>query len=78
MEIATINITLDNDFLNQIDIVASKLSQTRTELISNSIKFYIAQKQRLEELYLYGENIASKNSIKEEDIIEEIKNYRKK
>jgi hypothetical protein len=38
---------------------------------------FINRKQRLQELYKYGENIASKNNFTEEDVLEEIKNYRK-
>ena len=77
MQTATINITLNSDFINQIDIIANKTSQTRNEIIYNSIKFYIDQKQKLEELYQYGEEFAAKNNIKEEDIVNEIANYRK-
>ncbi|MCL2293835.1 MAG: hypothetical protein FWC36_03100 [Spirochaetes bacterium] len=74
---ATINLTLDNDLLKQLDYLAKEQSQTRTALINNSIKMYIFQKQRLQELYAYGESIASKSNFTEEDIIEEVKNYRK-
>jgi metal-responsive CopG/Arc/MetJ family transcriptional regulator len=77
MEAATINLTLDNDLLEKLDFFAEKQSQTRTELISNSIKMYISQKQKLQELYIYGEKIASKGNFTEKDIFEEIKNYRK-
>jgi metal-responsive CopG/Arc/MetJ family transcriptional regulator len=77
MAVATINITLENDLLEKLDTFAKNDSLTRTDLINNSIKMYINQKQRLKELYLYGESIASQNNFTEEDIIEEIRNYRK-
>ena len=76
MAVATINLTLENELLEKIDFFAKNQSQTRTDLINNSIKMYISQKQRLQELYLYGENIAKKGNFTEEDIIEEIKKYR--
>jgi hypothetical protein len=38
---------------------------------------YVNQKQRLQELYAYGENVAKNSNFTENDIIEEIKNYRK-
>jgi hypothetical protein len=44
----TINLTLDNDLLNNIDQIAEKESQTRNELITYSIKMYINQKQKLQ------------------------------
>jgi hypothetical protein len=52
-------------------------SRTRTDLIYNSIKMYIDRKQRLQELFAYGEHISSTNDFTEDDIMEEIKNYRK-
>jgi len=76
MAAATINLTLENDFLEKIDLIARKESQTRTDLIYNSIKIYINQKQKLQELYAYGENAAIENNFTEDDVFEEIKNYR--
>jgi metal-responsive CopG/Arc/MetJ family transcriptional regulator len=77
MTLATINLTLDKDLLDKLDYFADNQSQTRTDIISNSIRMYISQKQRLQELYAYGENKASKSNFTEDDIIDEIKNYRK-
>jgi predicted transcriptional regulator len=77
MAVATINLTFDDDFVKQIDQIADNESLTRTDLIYNSIKMFIIRKQRLQELYKYGESIASKNNFTEEDVMEEIKNYRK-
>ena len=74
---ATINLTLDSDLLKQLDYLAKEQSQTRTELINNSIKTYISQKQRLQELYAYGESIAAESNFTEEDIVEEVKNIEK-
>ena len=77
MAVATISLTLENDLLEKIDFFAQNQSQTRTDIINNSIKTYIFQKQKLQELYAYGENIASRNNFTEEDVIEEIRKYRK-
>ena len=76
MAVATINLTLENDFLEKIDLIARNESQTRTDIIYNSIKIYINQKQKLQELYTYGESVARKNAFTEEDVFKEIKNYR--
>jgi len=76
MTAATINLTLENDFLEKIDLIAKNESQTRANIIYNSIKTYINQKQKLQELYAYGESVARKNNFTEEDVFEEIKNYR--
>jgi metal-responsive CopG/Arc/MetJ family transcriptional regulator len=77
MAVATINLTLDNDILEKIDLIAKKESQSRTDLINNSIKMYVNQKEKLQELYAYGENVAKNSFFTEKDIIEEIKEYRK-
>ena len=77
MAVATINLTFDDDLIRQIDYFADNESLTRTDLIYNSVKMYINRKQRLQELYAYGESIASRNNFTEEDVMEEIKNYRK-
>ena len=72
----TINLTFENDFLEKIDFIAKNESRTRTDLIYNSIKIYVDQKQKLQELYAYGESVVAENNFIEEDILEEIKNYR--
>jgi metal-responsive CopG/Arc/MetJ family transcriptional regulator len=77
MAVATINLTFDDDFVKQIDKIAVTESLTRADLIYNSIKMYINRKQRLQELYKYGESVAAKNNFTEKDIMDEIKNYRK-
>jgi metal-responsive CopG/Arc/MetJ family transcriptional regulator len=77
MAIATINVSLDEDLLNQIDYFADNESLTRTDLIYNSLKMYINRKKRLQELYMYGESVARKNNFTEDNVMEEIKNYRK-
>ena len=77
MAVATINLSFDDDLVKQIDFIADTASITRTQLIYNSVKMYINDRQRLKELYAYGENIAKENNFTEEDVFEEIKKYRK-
>lgn len=77
MAIATINLAFDDDLVKQIDLFAETASITRTQLICNSVKMYINDRQKLQELYAYGESIAKNNDFSEEDVFEEIKKYRK-
>ena len=77
MAVATINLAFDDDLVRQIDVIANTTSITRNQLIYNSVKLYINDRQRLQELYAYGKDIAAKNNFTEEDIFEEIKKYRK-
>ena len=76
MALAMVNLEFEDDFIKQIDYFANNESLTRTDLIYNSVKMYINRKQKLQELFLYGEQIAEKKRFTEEDIIEEIKKYR--
>jgi len=77
MDSATINLTLDADLVKQIDLIATNESLTRNDLIYNSVKMYVSRKQKLQELYAYGEKVASKNIFTEKDVMEEIKKYRR-
>ena len=77
MAVATVNLAFDEDLMRQIDFFANNESLTRNDLIYNSVKMYINRKQRLQEIYTYGESIASMNNFTEDDVMEEIKNYRK-
>ena len=76
MAVATISLSLDDDLVKQIDVIANNESITRTDLIYNSLKMYINRKQKLQELFTYGEHIASEKDFTEEDVMEEIKKYR--
>ena len=77
MAVATINLSFDDDLVKQMDLIANTASITRNQLIYNSVKMYINDRQRLKELYAYGEGIAAKNNFTEEDVFNEIKEYRK-
>jgi predicted transcriptional regulator len=76
MAVASLNLAFEDDFVKQIDLIANNESITRTELIYNSVKMYINRKQKLQELFTYGESIAARNNFTEEDVMEEIKKYR--
>jgi len=77
MAVATISLSFDDDLVKQMDLIANTASITRNQLIYNSVKMYINDRQRLKELYAYGESIAAKNKFSEDDVFKEIKEYRK-
>jgi len=76
MATATINLAFEDDFVKQIDLIANNESLTRTDLIYNSVKMYINRKQKLQELYAYGESVAARNNFTEDDVMDEIRKYR--
>ena len=76
MATASINLSFDDDLIKQIDFFANSALITRNQLIYNSVKTYINDRQRLQELYAYGRNLAENNNFTEDDVFEEIKKYR--
>jgi len=77
MSVSTVNISFQEDFLVQIDRVACDESRTRSELIREAVRLYIDRKKEFEKIFKIGEQIASTLEISEEDVMKEIKEYRK-
>jgi predicted transcriptional regulator len=75
--VSTVNISFQNDFLVQIDQTANKEARTRSELISEAIRIYIERKNEWEKIFKTGEEIGATLEISENDIMNEIKEYRK-
>ncbi|GHV90095.1 hypothetical protein AGMMS50268_05980 [Spirochaetia bacterium] len=77
MAVSTVNISFQEDLLRQIDDIAQNEARTRSELIREAARLYIERKRKWESIYAYGESIAAKNNLTEEDVMKEIKQYRK-
>jgi metal-responsive CopG/Arc/MetJ family transcriptional regulator len=77
MSISKVNIPFQDDFLFQIDQIAGNESKTRSELIQNAVRLYIDRKKEVEEILSIGKQIGSTLEISENDVIDEIKEYRK-
>jgi metal-responsive CopG/Arc/MetJ family transcriptional regulator len=77
MSTSTVNIPFQDDFLFQIDQIAGNESKTRSELIQNAVRLYIDRKNEVEEILSIGKQIGSTLEISENDVINEIKEYRK-
>ena len=77
MSVSTVNISFQEDFLLQIDKVANDESRTRSELIREAVRLYIDRKKEFERIFKIGEQIGSTLEISEEDVMDEIKVYRK-
>ena len=76
MAISTVNISFQDDLLNQIDQIAQNEARTRSELIREAARLYIEKKKKWESIFTYGENLAAKYKLTEEDVNEEIKKCR--
>ena len=77
MSISTVNIPFQDDFLIQVDQIANNESRTRSELILNAVRLYINQKKEFKEIFKMGQRIGSTLEISEDDVMGEIKQYRK-
>jgi metal-responsive CopG/Arc/MetJ family transcriptional regulator len=77
MAVSTVNISFHTDLLRQIDTIAKNEARTRSELIREATRLYIERKRKWESIYAYGESIAAKNTFTEDDVMKEIKQYRK-
>ncbi|GMO19009.1 MAG: hypothetical protein Pg6A_05710 [Termitinemataceae bacterium] len=77
MAASTVNISFQDDLLNQIDQIAKNEARTRSELIREAARIYIERKKKWESIFAYGESLALKYKFTEEDVNEEIKRYRK-
>jgi metal-responsive CopG/Arc/MetJ family transcriptional regulator len=74
MATAMIKIPFQEDLLQQIDrFVERKAARSRVDLILAATEMYIQRKQNWQDLFSYGEQIASENNFSEDDVMNEIK-----
>ena len=76
MAVSTVNISFQDDLLNQIDKIAQSEARTRSELIREAARIYIERKKKWESIFSYGESLAAKYQFTEDDVNEEIQKYR--
>lgn len=75
---ATVNISFQDDLLEVIDNVAKEEARTRSELLREAARLYIERKRRWEEIFSYGRKRTFENNIKEDDVQNEIRAYRRR
>jgi metal-responsive CopG/Arc/MetJ family transcriptional regulator len=76
MAVSTVNISFQEDLLEQIDRIAQNEDRTRSELIREAARIYIERKKKWESIFSYGESLSSKYKFTEDDVNNEIKKYR--
>ena len=74
----TVNISFQDDLLSSIDQVAKNESRTRSELLREAARMYIERKGRWEMIFAHGDQQAKKNKLKEKDVMQEIRAYRRR
>jgi predicted transcriptional regulator len=78
MKTGTVNISFQKDLLKQIDDVAAEESRTRSELVREAARMYIERKRKWRDMFAFGKRQAKSLGLKEEDVMEEIRAYRRK
>ena len=73
MTTAIIEVPFQLDLLYQIDRFVKENVCTRTDIILEATKQYIARKQNWQNIFQTGERLALENNLSEEDVINEIK-----
>ena len=77
MAVSTVNISFQEELLQQIDQVAQDESRSRSELIREAARLYIEKKRRWQSIFSYGELAADSSKVSEKDVFEEIRSFRK-
>jgi len=77
MTFSTVDISFPADLLVQIDEIAGIESRTRDVLVSDAVKMYIERKDEWQKSFTIGQKIGLDLDISENDIMNEIKAYRK-
>ena len=77
MSVAIIEVPFQADLLQQIDKFVDKKVCSRTDVILEATKMYIARKQNWQKIFSLGDRLSFENSLSETDVMNEIKAYRR-
>ena len=77
MSVAIVEVPFKTDLLQQIDRFIDEKFSSRTDFILEATKMYITRKQNWQNIFSLGDSLALENNLSEEDIINEIKAYRR-
>jgi len=74
----TVSISFQSDLLKKIDKTAKKEFRSRSEFIREATRMYVEKKAKWNQIFSLGDEIQKKNTIYEDEIIDEIKTIREK
>jgi len=77
MSVAIVEVPFQEDLLQQIDCFVDKKVRSRTDIILEATKMYIARKQNWQNIFSLGDRLALENNLSEVDVVNEIKAYRR-
>jgi CopG family transcriptional regulator / antitoxin EndoAI len=74
---STVNISFQEELLDQIDKIAKEEARSRSELIREAARAYIEKKEKWRSIFSYGSAIGKKIGLTEQDVAREVKEARK-
>ena len=72
-----VNISFNKNLLLEIDKVAQAEARTRSELIREAARMYLERKKQWKNIFSFGAKHAKEKDLKESDVHQAIKAYRK-
>jgi metal-responsive CopG/Arc/MetJ family transcriptional regulator len=76
MSTATVNVSFQENLLADIDEIARIESRSRSELLREAARLYIARKRRWARIFAYGKTVVARGKLTEADVVAEVKAYR--
>jgi len=73
----TVTISLPPQLAKQIDSLARKEGRSRSELMREAIRQYMARGERWQQIFAYGEEIARKEGLTERGVVAAVKRRRR-
>ena len=74
----TVNISVQESLLAEIDAEAKRESRTRSELLREAARIYVRRQRQWDRIFAFGDAIANRNQLTEQDVAEEIRLVRKR
>jgi metal-responsive CopG/Arc/MetJ family transcriptional regulator len=77
MSTTTVNVAFQSTLLREIDRAAKAESRSRSELLREAARAYIQRKERWNNVFAMGRQIAKTQGVSAEDVSKEINAHRK-
>jgi metal-responsive CopG/Arc/MetJ family transcriptional regulator len=76
MAAVTVNISFQEDLLEDIDAEARRESRSRSELLREAARLYVARQRRWDAIFVLGDAVAAAQNLTEEDVAGEVRAVR--
>lgn len=73
---ATINLSIPKQMLNDVDAEAKKESRSRSEVMREALKVYLERRERWDKIFEFGQKLAKRKGITPKDVDAAIREVR--